>query len=238
MNRVLLFFFLISIKAGFSQVEPPVQYEEPQQNWRYQEPIEYSDHWAFNSSHVYSPLTIGYGLFNYHERKGDISNRNISFISFEAQFPVVINRKYKRDEILRYNQFLPFGTFLDDKEVDYRGYQFSALAMFDALGWRMVTLGVNYGFSFGQRKMVSFVNGDKYKIKNPFVGIVGGIDFRINVGKSGGLSLGGFANYMLDFSKDRWINKEKYAYTLPQRTKFTGWEIGAAIGFILFDEEL
>lgn len=238
MKSALLFSFLFFSFLGWTQIEPPIQYPQPGQNfYEYEEPLELSDHWAFNSSHVYSPLTIGYGYFNYHEKEGDIAKRNISFLSFEWQFPVVINRKYERDEIIRYNQFLPFGTFLDGKEVDFRGYQFSALGMFDALGWKQITLGVTYGYSAGVRKMVSFVNGDKFKVKNPFVGLVGGLDFRLNAGRTAGLSFGGFANYMLDLSKDRWINKGGYTFTLPERTKFTGWEVGVAIGFIIFDEE-
>lgn len=238
MKHLLLLSIVLVSFIGSAQIEPPVQYPEPGRNfYEYDDVLQYSDHWAFNSSHVYSPLTVGYGYFNYHEKKGNIANRNISFLSFEWLFPVVINRKYERDEIIRYNQFLPYGTFLDGKEVDFRGYQISALGMFDALGWKQVTLGFTYGYSVGKRKMVSFVNGEKFKVKNPFVGIVGGLDLRFNAGRTGGLSFGGFANYMLDLSKDRWINKGKYPFTLPDRTKFTGWEVGVTLGFIIFDEE-
>lgn len=230
-------FFLILPQPAFSQIEQPVQYPQPEDNYYYKEPLELSDHWAFNSSHIKSPMTLGYGYFNFHKRAGQIADRNIPFLSFEAQFQVVINKKFERDEIIRYNQFLPFGTYLDGKEVDFRGYQISAISMFDALGWKWITLGANYGFSFGNRNMVSFVSGEKFKVKNPFVGLVAGIDLRFNAGRTAGLSFGGYANYMLDISKDRWINKQHYTYTLPQSTKFSGWQVGATMGFILFDEE-
>lgn len=230
-------FFLFCLQSAFTQIEQPVQYPQPEKNYYYTEPVALSDHWAFNSSHVNSPITIGYGYFNYHKCGGDIADRNIPFLSFEAQFPVVINKRYERDEILRYNQFLPIVTYLDGKEVDLKGYQFSALGMFDALGWKWITLGTTYGFSFGQRKMVSFVKDKKYKVKNPFFGLVGGLDLRFNVGKSAGLSFGGYANYMVDLTKTRWINKKDYPFTIPKNTKFTGWEVGVAIGFILFDED-
>lgn len=149
-----------------------------------------------------------------------------------------MNRKYLRDEIFRFNQFLPFATVLDGKEVDFKGYQFSALAQYDLLNTKRVTLGLNYGFSFGTRKMISLYGGERYKVKNPFSGLQTGIDLRFNIGRTSGLSIGGFAHYMLDISKNRWINKEGYVFTLPDRTKFTGWQIGAAIGFILFEDAI
>jgi hypothetical protein len=232
--RFLLAVCLLLIQGFlFGQIQSPVQYPDPMPNWRYYEaPEDLND----ISSRVYSPLTMGYGYFNFHKNEGDLSKRNISFLSFEMNFPVTVNRKYLRDEILRFNQFLPLATVLDGKEVDFKGYQFSALAQIDLLYTNRITLGLNYGFSFGTRKMISLYNGERYKVKNPFTVLQTGLDLRFNIGRSGGLSLGGFAHYMLDISKNRWINKEGYIFTLPDRTKFTGWQIGAAIGFILFEE--
>lgn len=237
MKYWILVFFFGTIFQSIGQIEPPIQYPEPIENYGYDESyveVELSDHWSMNSSHVYSPITIGAGYFNFHEKEGFIANRNVPFWSVEMLFSVIMKRKYERDEILRYINFMRMTTYLDGKEVDFKGYQLSAMSMFDALGWKWITLGVNYGFSFGQRKMVSLVAGDKYKVNNPFWGILGGMDLRFNVGRTEGLSFGGYANYMLDLSQNRWINHGGYMYTLPDRTKFTGWQVGVSLGFIMF----
>ncbi len=228
-------FLLLIYGAVFSQIPPPVYYPDPMPNIRhYDEPDDFVD----ISSRVYSPLTMGYGYFNFHMNNGDISNRNISFLSFEINFPVMMSQRMKRDEIFRFNQLLPIGTVLDGKEVEFKGCQLSALSQLDVIHAQWITLGINYGFSFGSRKMISLYNGERFKIKNPFTGIQTGLDLRFNVGRKAGLSFGGFAHYMVDISKNRWINKKGYPFTLPKRTKFTGWQIGAAIGFILFEDAI
>lgn len=235
MRNLLTLVLLLCYGSVFSQIQSPVQYPDPMPNWRY---VEEPDDILDISSRVYSPLTMGYGYFNFHGKEGDIAKRNISFLSFEMNFPVMMNRRITRDEIFRFNQFLPIGTVLDGKEVEFKGYQFSALAQFDMIYAKWITVGLNYGFAFGSRKMISLYNGERYKVKNPFTGLESGLDFRFNVGRRAGLTFGGFAHYMLDLSKKRWINKGAYPFTLPERTKFTGWQIGAAIGFILFEDAI
>lgn len=237
--RYVTLIILCSIQTlyTFGQFVPPVQYPWPNIAYAKYEPTQYSSRWVMNSSKMTRALEVEYTNFNYHLEGGDRTFRQIPALSVGMAFPVVMNQKYQRDEVLKYSRFLNRKYDFNGHATTYKGYQVCAMSEYDLLGWNFISLSLAYGGSFGQRKLVSVIDGEKYKLRNPFVGVMGGADLRFHITRYEGISFGGYCYYMHDISKPKWINRGGYSYDLPAQGKFTGWQWGMGISFTINDSK-